>query len=153
MAKRELEHLGFIVAAIVQRFGQTEGQRAKASDPGDAKAHRIAQLSHVDIVAVRLVVATARTEDIAGIQEVRRAHRAVILDEGQREEQFHGALDQDVAPEWVGLATNALDLQLAGAGIYHIAVAAIAGGPVAAVQLGDRRSEERRVGQGWGWRW
>src|SRR5690606_15856465 len=64
---------------------------------------RTGQVAEIDIAArvpARLLAGAAvGVEHVAHIEEQGGAQRALILDEGQREQQFDTALDQHVAPE------------------------------------------------------
>src|SRR5690606_2282553 len=103
LAQRELEELFVIVIAGVQRLAEAHRDGAKAAEPGTTDAGGIAQLTAIGFETVGLGDAAVGVEDVAGVEEECRLHRALILEEGQREDDFRAHLHQHVAAERIGI--------------------------------------------------
>ena len=73
LSNGELEDLGAVGVRVIQGFRKAERQRSEPCNPGDAKAHRVTQLTEIDVKAVDLRTPAGSVEHVADIHEQGRA--------------------------------------------------------------------------------
>ena len=101
LTKFKLEGFFFIKYLGVERFRDSKGQGPEATEPAQSKACRVPHFIHVEIEAVYADIWAFRIEDITSVYEERRAELPIVFNKGQREDDFRGEFQQQVATKWL----------------------------------------------------